>query len=71
MKASSQVDGANDEVISNKHGKKKSKIIEVSVQLDGTGPPVNCSHFFDLKMIFVLYRWMMMMTKMMIVKRKE
>jgi transcription initiation factor TFIIA large subunit len=41
MKASSQVDGANDEVISNKHGKKKSKIIEVSVQLDGTGPPMD------------------------------
>jgi transcription initiation factor TFIIA large subunit len=40
MKASSQVDGANDEIISNEHGKKKSKIIKVSLQLDGTGPPI-------------------------------
>jgi hypothetical protein len=72
MKASSQVDGANDEVISNEHGKKKSKIIKVSLQLDGTGPPVSCLIFFHLKLIFVLFRSvMMMMTTMMIVKWKE
>jgi len=40
MKASSQLDGANDEVLSKKRRKKKSKIIEVSFQLDGTGPPI-------------------------------
>jgi transcription initiation factor TFIIA large subunit len=40
MKTSNQVDGANDEVISNKRGKKKSKMIKVSLQLDGTGPPI-------------------------------
>ncbi|CAF0840990.1 unnamed protein product [Rotaria sordida] len=46
MKASNQLDGANDEVISinstkkNKCQKKKSKIIHISFQLDGTGPPV-------------------------------
>ena len=38
MKTSSQVDGASDEVIR----KKKSKIIRVSLQLDGTGPAVSC-----------------------------
>jgi len=40
MKTSNQLDGANDEVISKKRHKKKSKIIEVSLQLDGTGPPI-------------------------------
>jgi transcription initiation factor TFIIA large subunit len=37
MKTSSQLDGANDEV---KCRKKKSKIIEFSLQVDGTGPPI-------------------------------
>jgi transcription initiation factor TFIIA large subunit len=40
MKTSNQLDGANDEVISSKCHKKKSKIIEISLQLDGTGPPI-------------------------------
>jgi hypothetical protein len=40
MKSSNQLDGANDEVVSKKCRKKKSKIIEVELQLDGTGPPV-------------------------------
>lgn len=39
MKASSQVDGANDEMVQKK--KKKSKIVTISLQLDGTGPPVD------------------------------
>lgn len=51
MKASNQLDGSNDEVISNnstkknKNRKKKSKIIEISLQVDGTGPPVFCFLF--------------------------
>ncbi|CAF0841656.1 unnamed protein product [Rotaria sp. Silwood1] len=46
MKTLNQLDGSNDEVISvnsttkNKCRKKKSKIIHISLQLDGTGPPV-------------------------------
>lgn len=40
MKTSNQVDGANDEVIEKKCRKKKSKTIEISFQLDGTGPPI-------------------------------
>jgi len=45
MKTSNQLDGTNDEIISKKFRKKKSKIIEISLQLDGTGPPVK---FFDI-----------------------
>lgn len=46
MKASTQLDGANDEIIpgnstkKNKSRKKKSNVIQVTFQLDGTGPPV-------------------------------
>ncbi|CAF1972014.1 unnamed protein product [Rotaria magnacalcarata] len=42
MKASNQLDGTNDEIISGNSTKKKkkTKYIEVSIQLDGTGPPV-------------------------------
>ncbi|CAF3133626.1 unnamed protein product [Rotaria socialis] len=42
MKASNQLDGANDEIISGNSAKKKKKpkYIKVSIQLDGTGPPV-------------------------------
>lgn len=46
MKAMPQGDGANDEIISKKHAKKKPKMIKVSLQLDGTGPPVNYFSFF-------------------------
>jgi hypothetical protein len=72
MKTSNQVDGANDEVISNKRGKKKSKMIKVSLQLDGTGPPVNSLSFSHLRMIISFKcRLVMMKTTMKIVKRKE
>lgn len=37
MKTSNQMDGANDEIII---PKKKSQIIEISLQVDGTGPPI-------------------------------
>ncbi len=47
MKTSNQLDGTNDEIISKKLRKKKSKIIEISLQLDGTGPPVNSLIFFS------------------------
>jgi transcription initiation factor TFIIA large subunit len=40
MKTSNQLDGTNDEIIMKKFRKKKSKIIEISLQLDGTGPPI-------------------------------
>jgi len=72
MKSSNQLDGANDEVISKECRKKKSKIIEVEFQLDGTGPPVSywIGFFFD-EIIFVLYRLVMMKMKMRIAKRKE
>jgi len=40
MKTSNQLDGANDEIIFKKCRKKKSNIIEISLQLDGTGPPI-------------------------------
>jgi len=40
MKTSNQLDGANDEVVSDNSSKKKSNIIQISLQLDGTGPPV-------------------------------
>ncbi|CAF1084344.1 unnamed protein product [Adineta steineri] len=42
MKTSNQLDGANDEIILKKinRRKKKPQIIEISLQLDGTGPPV-------------------------------
>jgi len=40
MKTSNQLDGANDEVTVGKSRKKKSKTIEISLQLDGTGPPI-------------------------------
>jgi len=49
MKTSNQLDGANDEITSDNSNnkkkncrKKKSKIIQISLQLDGTGPPVSC-----------------------------
>ena len=54
MKTSNQLDGTNDEVISVnriKCRKKKSKDIEISFQVDGTGPPV-C--YFTLIFHFVL-----------------
>jgi hypothetical protein len=67
MKTSNQLDGANDEVISSNCRKKKSKIIEISLQLDGTGPPV--SYFtFLFELSFVLCRLVMMKMKMMKVK---
>jgi len=40
MKTSNQLDGANDEITFGKRHKKKSKTIEISLQLDGTGPPI-------------------------------
>ncbi|UJR16176.1 hypothetical protein I4U23_003086 [Adineta vaga] len=46
MKTANQLDGTNDEVMSETSTKKtsrrmkKSKVIEISFQLDGTGPPV-------------------------------
>ena len=46
MKTANQVDGANDEDTPEnstkkiKRRKKKSPVIEISLQLDGTGPPV-------------------------------
>ena len=70
MKASSQVDGANDEIVRKK--KKKSKIITISLQLDGTGPPVDeNSLFIDRQRTFYLSRWAMRMMMMMIVKLME
>jgi hypothetical protein len=74
MKTSNQLDGANDEVIAKECRKKKPKTIEISLQLDGTGPPVSylIYYFFllDLSLLFFLYRLVMMM-KMMTVKQKE
>ncbi len=69
MKTSNQLDGTNDEIISKKFRKKKSKIIEISLQLDGTGPPVNSLIvFFFLELSSFFYRLVMMKMKMMTVK---
>jgi hypothetical protein len=62
MKTSNQLDGTNDEITSDNSKnkkkncrKKKSNIIQISLQLDGTGPPVSCfSVTCDLSSLFCI-----------------